>query len=312
MSDTTTGKELRTDNTAALRRESGAFAMLAVDQREAMRLMFAGDAAPEADGSVPAAVLASVPDQTLVDFKLEAARQLTPFASAVLIDTQFAWDAAIEANVVDPGCALIASADRFVAGNGEVVTDVVFDDAVDVEKVKAQGAKALKLLVIYREDEPAAKRVDMVVDFVQRCREAGLISIIEPVCKAPRSGGDWDWDAAVIAAAQELGDLGADLYKGEVPLKGKGTDDELRTACAELGSKITSPWVVLSSGVAADDFPRAVRIACEAGASGFLAGRAVWRNCIGADDLVSALQDDAVPRLKKLVAVVDEVVGARN
>ncbi|WP_309127093.1 aldolase [Microbacterium sp.] len=300
-----------TDVTRPLRRESGAFAMLAVDQREAMRLMFAGDASPAADGSVPADVLAAVPDSVLTDFKLKATRILTPYASAVLLDRQFVWDAAMDQRAVASTCSAIIAADQFVPGNGEVVTDQVIDESIDYEAVKAQGAVAAKLLVIYREDEPAQKRIDMVEDFVSRCKAAGLISIIEPVCKAPRRGGEWDWNAGVLAAAQELGDLGADLYKAEVPLKGGGTDEELLAACAALDAAISSPWVVLSSGVAADDFPRAVEIACKAGASGFLAGRAVWRACIGASDVETALETDAVPRLQRLVDVVDRVVGSR-
>lgn len=307
MTDTTQ----TTDVTAPLRRPSGAFAMLAVDQREAMRLMFAGDAAPNADGTVPDEIRAEFPDQILADFKLEAARVLTPYASAVLIDQQFAWDQAMARKVVAPGCAPIIAADKFIAGNGEAVTSVVIDDDLDYEAVKAQGAVAAKLLVIYREDEPARTRIDMVKKFVEKCQAAGLISIIEPVAKAPRRGGEWDWNAGVLAAAVELGDLGADLYKAEVPLKGIGTDDEIMTASARLNDAISSPWVVLSSGVAADDFPRAVELACRAGASGFLAGRAVWRACIGADNLTEALQNDGVPRLQKLVAVVDKVMSNR-
>lgn len=301
-----------TDRTAPLRRASGAFAMVAVDQREAMRLMFAGDVAPSPDGSIPDAVLAAVPDEKLIDFKLRAARALSPFASAMLLDAQFAWGRAMAEGAIDESCAPILSADEFLPGSGEVVSRVRIDDSVVPGVVAAQGAKALKLLVIYREDEPAVDRVAMVRDFVARCDAAGLASIIEPVCKAPRHGGDWDWDAGVLAAAHELGRLGADLYKAEVPLRGTGDDDETREACTELDAAIASPWVVLSSGVSPDDFPRAVRLACESGASGFLAGRAVWRACIGAPDLDAALHDDAVVRLKRLVDVVDEVVGVRS
>lgn len=299
------------DRTLPLRRGSGAFAMLAIDQREAMRLMFAGDTAPNPDGSIPEAVRAAVPDDRLVDFKLRAARALTPFASAVLLDKQFVWDRAAAEGVIDPACAPIISADEFVPGDGEVVNRVRIDESVVPAVAVAQGAKALKLLVIYREDEPAADRVAMVEDFVARCEAVGVASIIEPVCKPPRHGGEGDWGAGVLAAAVELGHLGADLYKAEVPLKGRGDDDEIRDACAALDAAIASPWVVLSSGVAPDDFPRAVRLACEAGASGFLAGRAVWRACIGAPDLDAALRGDAVPRLKRLVTIVDGVVGSR-
>lgn len=300
-----------TDPTAPLRRPSGAFAMLAVDQREAMRLMFAGDAAPEADGSTPEWVTTQVPDSLLTEFKLEATRILSPHASAVLIDKQFALDAAVEQGVVDPNCALIAGADLFIPGNGEAVTAVVIDTDVDPEAVKRQGAVAMKLLVIWREDEEADVRIKMVRNFVEGCKNAGLISIIEPVAKAPRHGGEWDWNAHVLAAAEELGDLGADLYKAEVPRKGVGTDEQILADCKALDAAIASPWVVLSSGVSADEFPRAVRLACAAGASGFLAGRAVWRACIDAEDRTAALQNDGVARLQKLAAVADEAVEAR-
>lgn len=286
--------------------------MLALDQREAMRLMMAGDAPPEADGTAPAWVEEQVPDSMLTEFKLEAARILSPHASAVLLDKQFCLDVAVEQNVVAPQCALMASADLFIPGNGEPVTSVVIDPDVDPEAVRTQGAVALKLLVVWREDEPAEPRIAMVRDFVQRCRAHGLISIIEPVARAPRRGGAWDWNGDVLKAAQELGALGADLYKAEVPRKGQGTDEEILADCKALNDAIASPWVVLSSGVPADEFPRAVRLACLAGASGFLAGRAVWRACIGAADRTAALREDGVGRLQHLAAIADGIVQGRT
>lgn len=56
-------------------RASGGFAMLAVDQREAMRMMFAAAGAP-----------APVADSVLTDFKVNAAKALSPYASAILVD----------------------------------------------------------------------------------------------------------------------------------------------------------------------------------------------------------------------------------
>ena len=270
--------------------------MLAVDQREAMRAMFA----EHQD--------APVTDQQLTDFKVAAARVLTPYASAVLVDKQFAFDAVVEAGAVAPSCGLIAAADHFVAGHGELVTAVEIDRDVDPAAVRDQGAVAMKLLVIHRPDEPAADRIAMVEEFVERCRGGGLVSIIEPVAKAPRGGGAWDWDACVVEAAQELGSLGADLYKAEVPLKGQGADDEIRRRCAQITQAVASPWVVLSSGVPADVFPHAVELACREGASGFLAGRAVWASVIGSDDVDRDLHEVSVPRLQGLGQLVDEVV----
>ena len=164
------------DRLAPLASPSGAFAMVALDQREAMRAMFAEyQDEPVTDGQI-------------TDFKVRAARALSPFSSGLLLDRQFALDGVLAAGALTPGCGLIVAADHFVPD------------------------------------------------------------------------------------ARELGALGADLYKARVPLHGRGPEAAIRRRCAELTGAIGSPWVVLSSGVHQDDFPRAVRLACLEGASGFLAG----------------------------------------
>jgi sulfofructosephosphate aldolase len=282
---------------SVLARPSGGFAMLAIDQREAMRAMFAEHQ------SEP------VLDEQLTEFKLAAARILTPYASAVLVDRQFALDRVVAESVVAPLCGLIAAADRFAPAHGELVGEVTIDRAVDPLTVKQQGAVALKLLVLYRQDTLAGPRIAMVEEFVDTCRAAGLISIIEPVSRAPLGGGDWDWDAGVLAAAEELGNRGADLYKAEVPLRGQGDPDEIRRRCARISAAVGSPWVVLSSGVPQDLFPTAVELAATEGASGFLAGRAVWASCIGAPDVERELAEAAAARLQRLAGIVDAAVG---
>lgn len=285
-----------TPDLTSLQRPSGAFAMLAVDQREAMRNMFA-EHQPEA-----------VSDEQVTEFKLAAARILTPYSSAVLVDRQFAFDRVVEEGAVAPGCGLIAAADQFYSAHGELVGEVEIDREVVPHRVKEQGAVALKLLVLYRPDGGRRQRVEMVEEFVDICRRADLISIIEPVSRPPLDGTNWDWDAGVLAAVKELGSLGADLYKSEVPLRGQGDPDEIRRRCAEITSSVGSPWVVLSSGVPEDVFPTAVQLACSEGASGFLAGRAVWASCIGSPDVEHELSTAAVARLQRLCDVVDAIV----
>ncbi|MCE2659072.1 MAG: hypothetical protein LW854_12650 [Rubrivivax sp.] len=273
--------------------------MLAIDQRESMRAMF---------GEYQSA---PVTDQQLTDFKLAALRALTPLASAVLIDRQFAWRQAVDQKAVAPGCGLIAAMDEFIPSAEEIVSDTRIDEAVIPQAVKADGAVALKLLVLWRPDESAEARRSMVLDFIGRCRSMNLLSIIEPVSRKPRDGRAWDVNHGIQAAAEELGNLGADLYKAEVPLHGKGGERAVREASARLNRTIQGPWVVLSSGVSPDDFPQAVEWACREGASGFLAGRAVWRNVIGKPDVNRALVDDAAMRLARLCEVVDRVVVRR-
>lgn len=286
-----------------LRRTSGAFAMLAVDQREALRVMMA-----EATGAG-----SPVSDEALVEFKLTAARILTPHASAVLIDRQFAFDRAVDAGVIAPGCGLISSADHFVPAHGQLVGEVEIDRLVDPFRIRDQGAVAMKLLVLHRPDQPPDLRRTMVDEFVAICDGADLASIIEPVCRPPLDPDlPWDHDDAIVHAAVELGGRGADLYKGEMPCRGAGDEVEMRERCRAITSAVGSPWVILSSGVAEADFPRAVELAVHEGASGFLAGRAVWASCLGAPDVDGCLEGPATERLRRFAAVADRAIGARR
>lgn len=282
-------------------RASGGFAMLAVDQREAMRLMFTA-----------AGAKSPVTNSVLTDFKVNAAKILSPYASAILLDQQFCYRQVVEQNAVSPGCAMIVAADEFIPGNGIPVDSVVIDKKIDPQAVKQDGAKALKLLVLWRSDEDAQQRLDMVNEFNELCHANGLLSIIEPVVRPPRRGDNFDREQAIIDAAKELGDSGADLYKVEMPLYGKGSRQELLTASQRLNENINMPWVILSSGVDEKLFPRAVSVAMTAGASGFLAGRAVWSSVIGLPDTELMLRDVSAPKLQRLGDIVDEMMARRR
>ncbi|WP_449546845.1 sulfofructosephosphate aldolase [Lelliottia amnigena] len=281
-------------------RPSGGFSMLAVDQREAMRLMFAAAGVP-----------APVTDRHLTDFKVNAAKILSPYASAILVDQQFCYHQIVEQNAIAKSCAMIVAADEFIPGNGIPVDSVVIDKGVDAQAVKRDGGKALKLLVLWRSDEDPAQRLEMVRNFHQLCHANGLLSIIEPVVRPPRRGDAFDREQAIIEAAKELGDSGADLYKVEMPLYGKGTQQALLNASQTLNEQINMPWVILSSGVDEKLFPRAVSVAMQAGASGFLAGRAVWSSVVGLPDTELMLRDISVPKLQRLGEIVDEMMARR-
>jgi sulfofructosephosphate aldolase len=89
-----------------------------------------------------------------------------------------------------------------------------------------------------------------------------------------------------------------------VPFDGVGPAKAITDACEEITGLLSCPWVVLSSGVTIEAFPAAVEAACQGGASGFLAGRAVWRDALG-DDPARLLRERSVPRLVELASIVD-------
>lgn len=100
--------------------------------------------------------------------------------------------------------------------------------------------------------------------------------------------------------------------KVEMPLYGKGPQQELLCASQRLNDHINMPWVILSSSVDEKLFPRAVRVAMTAGASGFLAGRAVWASVVGLPDNELMLRDVCAPKLQQLGDIVDEMMAKRR
>jgi sulfofructosephosphate aldolase len=274
----------------AIARASGGFAMVAMDQRESLRTMIAEAGAGPAD------------DAAMIEFKTAVAQVLGPHASGFLVD-RTALDR-VRAGPLPAGCGLILAADALDQEPGGPVRDTSIDEAV-VAECDLAGVAAVKLLVIWRRDAHRERRIELARRFIALAADRGVLSVLEPVVRAAPQERGWDEDAAILAAARELAPLGPSLYKAQVPRRGRGTGEQLRAACERLSEAIGRPWVVLSQGVDRDDFLAAVRAACRGGASGFLAGRALWSDVVGRPDAKRALAEISVPRLERLVDVVD-------
>jgi sulfofructosephosphate aldolase len=269
--------------------------MVAVDQREALRGMFA------AHQSTP------VPDSQLTQFKVDVARELSPFASALLVDQEFGIDAIIDQKVLAPTCGLIAAADLLVGPAGGAATDTAVDPDVDPIRMRDIGSVGLKFLVLWRNDESPESRLKLVDEFNALCEKSGLPSIIEVIVKPPTdSSRSFDREEELIIAAKEAANWKADLYKAEVPFHGEGDLLAITRNAQRITEAVGTPWVVLSNGVKAPFFADAVKACAQGGASGFLAGRAVWADIVGASDIPAALREVSIPRLEKLAEIVDQ------
>lgn len=280
---------------ARLARPSGAFAMVAMDQRESLRAMFA----ERIDGPIE-------PGRRIA-FKVAVARMLSPYASAMLLDVEEGLRPVLAAEALAPTCAPIVAADALTQPIGEPVDDTDLDESVDLVDAARLGVIAAKLLVIWRPDRPADARQDLVRRFLEASRAAGLLAIVEGVVRPPAGTAEDEWpdrEAALLEATRELGGLGPDLYKAQVPFSGEEEAAAITDACRRLTELLPCPWVVLSAGVSLQAFPSAVEAACRGGASGFLAGRAIWRDAVGPDP-EPALRDRSVPRLQALARTVD-------
>jgi sulfofructosephosphate aldolase len=266
----------------ALAYDDGTFAMVAMDQRESLRTMLADHGRPDDAAAIAA-------------FKAAVAEHLAPLASGFLIDA--GYDAPAK-----PG--LILAVDQLAQQRGGPVTDTYLERDVDLAAEKARGVVALKLLVIWKRDGDEARRLEMAREFVELSRTVGMLSVLEPVVQ-PAPGEDaFDLDQAIVAAAEALGPVRPDLYKAQVPSRGIGDAAAIVKTCEHLTEILPVPWVVLSNGVARDDFPRAVELACTGGASGTLAGRALWTPALEVDDYVPVLAGRCRDRLAEIAAIV--------
>jgi sulfofructosephosphate aldolase len=268
----------------ALAYPDGTFAMVAMDQRESLRTMLAEHGRPDDPEAIRV-------------FKAAVAEHLAPLASGFLIDK--GYDAPRR-----PGWIL--AADALTQERGGPVTDTYLDETVDPHTARDAGAVALKLLVIWKRDDQTNRRLEMAREFVDRCADAGLLSVLEPVVQPAAGEDDFDLDTAIVEAAEALGPVRPDLYKAQVPSRGVGNPNEIVKTCEQLTAILESPWVVLSNGVARDNFPRAVELACQGGASGTLAGRALWTPALETTDPIPTLATTCRDRLSLIADIVHQ------
>lgn len=263
----------------ALARTSGTFVMVAMDQRESLRTMLR----ERGRGAT---------NDEIERFKLAVARELAPYASGFLIDRD-------HVQRVEPFVShgLILAVDALVQEPGGVVEDTSLEKDVEI----APGVVALKLLLIWRDDERRAERLEQARRFVALARSHGLLSVLEPVVRVPEE----EREDAIVEAARELGAVEPSLYKCQVPLYGRAEPERITEHARRIDAALSVPWVVLSQGVEPEDFPGAVEAACRGGASGMLAGRAVWTATLDAVDPTELLREHSVPRLQQLAAIVD-------
>lgn len=274
-----------------LRNDDGWFTMVAVDQRESLRHMIGRGHAE------------TVSDEVLIRFKRDVARTLTSRASGLLLDPQYGLSAATAAD-----CPVILAADILTSSMpGGPVDTAEINTELTVDAVEAFSAHALKMLVPWL---PGTRNeaIDLSAAFMERCREFGLPGVVEGVVR-PRNVSEWSLSQrseALIAAAEDLAQTRPDLYKTEVIF----TDPSHITVATETSRAITElvecPWVVLSSGVPSDLFADALASACAGGASGFLAGRAVWAGATAVDDPFDYLSATSLEVLEKLINTVKE------
>jgi tagatose 1,6-diphosphate aldolase len=256
--------------------------------------------------------------QDMVDFKLDLCQAMSPFASAILLDPEYGASQAIAAGLLPGSKGLLVSMEKsgYAGESTARITELLADWSV--RKVKKMGASAVKLLIYFRPDlkDVASKQFDLVARLADQCIEEDIAFLVEPVSYPTEQDGASSKKFAetkpelVIETARQITALPIDVLKAEFPADIEFEQDEgrLLELCRELNQASRLPWVLLSAGADFDSFRKQVEIACKAGASGFLAGRALWQE--GAqirsrEERMKFFRKTAVPRLKRLAEIAD-------
>jgi tagatose 1,6-diphosphate aldolase len=253
----------------------GIFSITAMDQRNSLRVIL--------DPQNPNEV---TPAQ-LTDAKLALAEALSPHSTAVLLDPQYGVAQAIAAGVLDAHVGLIVTLEADhpkTVGQGRV-TQIA--PGLSAQKIRRMGGDAVKLLVRYRPDltDAAQQNEAVIQEVAAQCQQADTPFVLETVATALEGQSKADFarekPQIVIETARRLSRY-CDLYKAEFPddLAFEHDPAVLAKHCQELDQASAVPWVILSAGADIGPFSQMVEVACQNGASGFLAGRAIWKNYV--------------------------------
>jgi len=249
----------------------------------------------------------------MVERKLELCSQLAPYASAVLLDPVFGAAQCIARGALPKSTGLMVSIEASGYGGGNEQRQTQLLEDWNVAKIKRMGASAAKLLVYYRPDliELANKLMDMVEMTGLECKRHDIPFVVEPLSypmgEEVRNPAHFAKvkEQLVLKTARHITNLPIDVLKSEFPGDPRYNKDNasLTDLCRQLDEAAAVPWVVLSAAVDFETFCQEVEIACRGGASGFLAGRAIWQEAMHLDkakERINFLATVGADRLKKL------------
>lgn len=273
------------------------FTILALDHDVSLRRIFWGDA------------WATAPFEDVVQTKMEIVKQLAPHASAVLLDPTYGIGAAIRDNAVPGNVGLMSLVEDEESASDDADATSVFVPGWSVAQAKRIGAAGIKFYFYYnrRAVARAAREEALLQQLVDECAQHDLPLFAEPIHYGVERK---DRRRAVIENARRISDLGADIMKLEFPVDVKlETDEQVwYDACVELSHALPRPWTLLSAGVDYATFKRQVEIACQAGASGFVGGRAIWQEASDLEGAARAhyVQTIGAPRMQELSALATQ------
>lgn len=293
--------------------ERGVFKMTAVDQRPPIKNPIAAFHG-----------VTTAPWDEVSKFKTCLIQALQSKSTAMLLDPHYAIPGGLD--LFSPTKGLIVTLEDSIfkeTPGGRLSSDI---DNWSVAKIKRMGGDAVKVLAWYRPD--ASDSVQQAQqDYVKRigdeCAQFDIPFLFEllvyPLASDAHQTRDYIEMADkksdnVLASVYEFAkpEYGVDVFKLESPVNAADANGsaDVQRLFDEMGRLAGRPWVMLSAGAGKSEFRNILKHAFKAGASGFLAGRAIWSEALKAYPdfarIQSILETDSLDYLTEIGTLADE------
>lgn len=276
--------------------ESGAMMVIACDQRGGMRSLLA--ASPEEQ--------ATISNDVLGETKADITLYLASKAGCVLVDPICAVPGLIDNDILPRDTALLIGIDASGWGTspeGYRISKMV--EGIDARKVRELGATGGKIMVYLRMDTPAAnaQNLETLKKSIEDFAKEDLLLVVEFLTYQLEGESKEEYEARIpsliVEGSRACLELGSKVLK--IPYPGS---EEACAKVTEIAGDV--PWAVLSAGVDHQTFLVQVEAAMKNGASGVIAGRSLWKDCISLDRSVSKekLSTVAVSRLQDIQNII--------
>lgn len=267
--------------------DNGIIRALACDQRGSLKKMIASYGSAE--------------KTNIEKFKILVSRELTPYASSILLDPEYGWPAS-EQKDANAGLLVAYEKTGYDANEAGRLPDLLPNWSV--KRLKEKGADAIKLLVYYDVDE-SFEINDQKHAFVERigseCIAEDLPFFLEIVTYDANIDDVKSTEYAKVKphkvneAMKEFSKprYAVDVLKVEVPVnmsfvEGYEKDEVVyskevaKKYFKEQSDSTNLPFIFLSAGVTPELFQETLKFAHESGSefNGVLCGRATWKGGI--------------------------------
>lgn len=261
----------------------GKFLMLALDHRESFKRLM-NPQAPEL-----------VTDDHVVKLKHAIITSVMDQISGLLIDETYGLE-----SYPDHKKPFLLPVEKsgFKETNGERINELEYR----VTQLRVFGATGAKMLLYFNPDAATAKdQINLVKEVITQCKQSNFPFFLEPVTYRIGDGDHTQDKDLVLRSLQIL--LGAGIKPGVFKVEYPGSFE----ACQEISKMLGStPWILLTNPDSFEEFEAHLKDAAQAGAKGFLAGRALWQEVttLSGEEKSKFLRETMPQRFKKISAIV--------